>query len=157
MATPVSPRAQKSHKRRGGDISPPPLKRKVVSTTTSMWTSNCKNHSLIRIPGRRLTYNCQGATVANFFKPLSAKDPERVSWRILNKSLLVAKYDNKSIPAYSTPRKVASFDLVRTPPRYWITDEASFHTNPTRIPLSSKLARAELLQSRSPTGCGGTQ
>ncbi|RPB28575.1 PNK3P-domain-containing protein [Terfezia boudieri ATCC MYA-4762] len=78
-----------SNKRRAGNISPPPLKRKVLSTTTS-------------------------ATVANFFKPLSQKEPEKTTWRIVDKSLLVANYDNKTIPTYSTPRKIAAFDLDST-------------------------------------------
>ncbi|KAF8418544.1 putative DNA 3'-phosphatase Tpp1 [Tirmania nivea] len=78
-----------SNKRRAGDISPPPFKRKVMSTTTS-------------------------ATVANFFKPLSQKEPEKTTWRVIDKSLLVAKYDNKTIPTYSKPRKIAAFDLDST-------------------------------------------
>ncbi|KAF8474989.1 polynucleotide kinase 3 phosphatase-domain-containing protein [Kalaharituber pfeilii] len=78
-------------KRKSNDISPPPLKRKVLSTTTS-------------------------ATVANFFKPVSAKEPNRVKWRIVNKSLIVAKYNSTSSAAVNhfAPRRIASFDLDST-------------------------------------------
>ncbi|KAF8477536.1 polynucleotide kinase 3 phosphatase-domain-containing protein [Kalaharituber pfeilii] len=78
-------------KRKAGDISPPPLKRKVLSTTTS-------------------------TTVANFFKPLSAKEPDKVTWRIINKSLILAKYNSTSSAAVNhfTPRRIASFDLDST-------------------------------------------
>jgi len=57
----------------------------------------------------------EDAAIANFFKPQSQKEPEKTTWRVIDRSLLVAKYDNKTIPTYSKPRKIAAFDLVGIP------------------------------------------
>ncbi|OKL58889.1 hypothetical protein UA08_05654 [Talaromyces atroroseus] len=77
----------------GGGVSPPPLRRKVESTTTK-------------------------TAVASFFTPTSQKKPEKVSWRIVNKSLVAGKYASESSGHGQTPagkrRKVAAFDLDST-------------------------------------------
>ncbi|QKX56269.1 uncharacterized protein TRUGW13939_03370 [Talaromyces rugulosus] len=76
-----------------GAVSPPPLKRKVESTATK-------------------------SSVASFFTPTSQKKPEKVSWRIVNKSLIVGKY--ASDPSASEKldstrrRRVAAFDFDST-------------------------------------------
>ncbi|KAL1968857.1 hypothetical protein VTN77DRAFT_1218 [Rasamsonia byssochlamydoides] len=71
-------------------VSPPPLKRKVESTTTRQ-------------------------AVASFFTPASQKKPEKVTWRIVNNSLVVGKYspDNQQSQG-GRKRKVAAFDLDST-------------------------------------------
>jgi bifunctional polynucleotide phosphatase/kinase len=70
-------------------ISPPPLKRKVESTVTKR-------------------------TVASFFTPTSQKKPEKITWRIINKSLVIGKYATSpgEQPARREKAKVAAFDLV---------------------------------------------
>ncbi|KAI5809648.1 polynucleotide kinase 3 phosphatase-domain-containing protein [Peziza echinospora] len=87
--------ATMASKRKAQDISPPAVKRSVKVTVQSTTTS---------------------ATVTNFFKPLSEKEPEKTTWRVIDKSLLVAKYSSTTAaaPNYSIPRKVASFDLDST-------------------------------------------
>ncbi|KKY28613.1 putative polynucleotide kinase3phosphatase [Phaeomoniella chlamydospora] len=75
----------------GASISPPPLKRKIESTTTSK-------------------------AIATFFKPASQKKPEQIIWRIVNRALLIAKYTVEGSPTISgpRPRKIAAFDLDDT-------------------------------------------
>ncbi|KAL1996975.1 hypothetical protein VTN49DRAFT_7840 [Thermomyces lanuginosus] len=78
-------------------VSPPPVKRKVESTTTK-------------------------AAIASFFTPASQKKPEKITWRIVNKSLIVGKYDNKSTSEQperrdeeaGKKRRIAAFDLDST-------------------------------------------
>ena len=53
------------------EISPPPAKRRVASTTT-------------------------GNAVANFFKPASQKAPEKVTFKTIDETLLVARYTTAS-------------------------------------------------------------
>ncbi|KAH0157865.1 PNK3P-domain-containing protein, partial [Aureobasidium melanogenum] len=74
-----------------GSVSPPPLKRATpsASTTTS-------------------------AAVANFFKPASQKDPEKVTWKVIENTLLYGKYDKADSFAADRPRKVAAFDFDST-------------------------------------------
>jgi bifunctional polynucleotide phosphatase/kinase len=68
-------------------VSPPPSKRKQQSTTTSK-------------------------AVANFFTPLSKKEPEKMIWRIVKDSLLVGRYAAAAPAAKMGKRKVAAFDFV---------------------------------------------
>ncbi|RLL94541.1 hypothetical protein CFD26_104270 [Aspergillus turcosus] len=70
-------------------ISPPPLKRKVESTVTKR-------------------------TVASFFTPTSQKKPEKITWRVVNNSVVIGKYttDPGDQPARREKAKVAAFDLV---------------------------------------------
>ncbi|GAM38961.1 hypothetical protein TCE0_034r10115 [Talaromyces pinophilus] len=76
-----------------GGVSPPPLRRKVESTTTK-------------------------TAVASFFTPISQKKPEKITWRIVNKSLIAGKYTSgPGENAQTQPpkrRKVAAFDLDST-------------------------------------------
>ncbi|KAF2797926.1 PNK3P-domain-containing protein [Melanomma pulvis-pyrius CBS 109.77] len=80
-----------------GEVSPPPTKKqRQQSTTTSK-------------------------AVANFFTPASKKEPEKMSWRIINNSLLIGRY-GASAAAQSAPsalsikgkRKIAAFDFDST-------------------------------------------
>lgn len=74
----------------GRDVSPPPTKRKIQSTTKQN-------------------------NVASFFTPTSQKAPERTKWRTVNKTLLVAQYqptDEK--PPTERRRCIAAFDLDST-------------------------------------------
>lgn len=71
-------------------VSPPPLRRKVQSTTTN-------------------------AALTTFFTPASQKPPEKMSWQVVDTTLLVGRYANDGPgegqePA-AVPRKVAAFDL----------------------------------------------
>ncbi|GFG02790.1 conserved hypothetical protein [Aspergillus lentulus] len=72
-------------------ISPPPLKRKVESTVTKR-------------------------TVASFFTPTSQKKPEKITWRVVNNSLVIGKYTTGAgeQPARREKAKVAAFDLDST-------------------------------------------
>lgn len=49
-----------------------------------------------------------------FFTPASKKHPEKITWRILNNSLIVGKYtpDESSKVDDGSKRRVAAFDLV---------------------------------------------
>ncbi|KAF2018169.1 PNK3P-domain-containing protein [Aaosphaeria arxii CBS 175.79] len=71
-------------------VSPPPAKRKQQSTTTSK-------------------------AVANFFTPASKKEPEKMTWRIVNESLLIGRYNAAAqlIPKAGR-RKIAAFDFDST-------------------------------------------
>lgn len=93
------------------DLSPPATKRKVVSTTTSLSPEIYSYH----VPA-----NCGeiGATVANFFKPASAKESEKTTWRAVEKSLVIAKYVPTNYSETTSldntePRRIAGFDLVQ--------------------------------------------
>ncbi|KAF2840849.1 putative DNA 3'-phosphatase Tpp1 [Patellaria atrata CBS 101060] len=74
-------------------LSPPPLKRKQQSTTTSK-------------------------AVANFFKPVSQKEPEDITWRIVHESLLIGRYQPNENSSSTEPapkrRKIAVFDFDST-------------------------------------------
>ncbi|RMZ84393.1 hypothetical protein DV738_g636, partial [Chaetothyriales sp. CBS 135597] len=72
-------------------ISPPPTKRKIQSTTSSK-------------------------AVANFFKPASQKDPDKLSWRVVGNSLIIGRYGPSGpLPqGRTTPVKIAAFDLDDT-------------------------------------------
>ena len=72
-----------------GDISPPPTKRKVATTTTSK-------------------------AVSNFFKPASQKEPEKITFHNVHDSLLVGRYENATTITRPKPAKVAAFDLDST-------------------------------------------
>lgn len=71
-------------------VSPPPVKRRQQSTITSK-------------------------AVANFFTPLSKKELEKMSWRIVNESLLIGRCQApKTAQLVSSGRKVAAFDFDST-------------------------------------------
>jgi len=59
------------------------------------------------------------ATVVNFFKPASKKEPEHTTWKVVDDTLLVGTYFNRASPNKTKPaapdekRRVAGFDLVR--------------------------------------------
>lgn len=58
-----------------------------------------------------------GKAVASFFKPASQKEPERLTWRIVNKSLVIGKYAaelDESTISHAAPQKIAAFDLDDT-------------------------------------------
>jgi len=60
----------------------------------------------------------QGKAIANFFTPASKKEPEKMSWRIVNDSLLIGRY-RASTPISSLKRqKIAAFDFVRHDPNW---------------------------------------
>jgi bifunctional polynucleotide phosphatase/kinase len=95
-----------------GGVSPPPLRRKVESTTTSEYQpSNISKAKLLTISDQILE-----TAVASFFTPISQKKPEKITWRIVNKSLIAGKYTSgPGENAQTQPpkrRKVAAFDLV---------------------------------------------
>ncbi|KAH8730048.1 polynucleotide kinase 3 phosphatase-domain-containing protein [Phaeosphaeriaceae sp. PMI808] len=72
------------------NVSPPPSKRKQQSTTTSK-------------------------AVANFFTPLSKKEPDKMSWRIVKDSLLIGRYAASTARVAAKGRtKIAAFDFDST-------------------------------------------
>ncbi|KAI9831427.1 MAG: hypothetical protein M1819_005026 [Sarea resinae] len=74
-------------------VSPPPVRRKLQSTTT------------------------KGA-VAKFFTPASKKDPDPITWRIVDNSLLIGRYAPASSEGPSPPApkviRIAAFDFDST-------------------------------------------
>ena len=50
-------------------------------------------------------------TVASFFTPTSKKEPEKVSWKTVNQTLLVGRYGELAREG-KRPRKIAGFDFV---------------------------------------------
>ncbi|KAJ9607950.1 DNA kinase/phosphatase Pnk1 [Cladophialophora chaetospira] len=72
-------------------ISPPAVKRKIESTTTSK-------------------------AVASFFKPASQKEPENLVWRTVEQSLIIGRYEpsGPSPQQRTLPVKIAAFDLDDT-------------------------------------------
>jgi len=54
--------------------------------------------------------------VASFFKPASQKEPERLSWRIIDNSLVIGRYEPQIKPPQTQkhPVKIAAFDLDDT-------------------------------------------
>ncbi|WEW55436.1 DNA kinase/phosphatase Pnk1 [Emydomyces testavorans] len=88
------------------EISPPPTKRKVESTTTSGISY--------------LIFESADEVVTNFFKPTSQKPKfQNISWRVIDNSCLVGRYSTQppneqqaEAPSLKK-RRVAAFDLVR--------------------------------------------
>jgi bifunctional polynucleotide phosphatase/kinase len=54
--------------------------------------------------------------VASFFKPASQKAPEKLSWRVVENSLVIGRHDPQIIPPQTRklPVKIAAFDLDDT-------------------------------------------
>jgi bifunctional polynucleotide phosphatase/kinase len=71
------------------DISPPPSKRRIAATTTN-------------------------SAVSNFFKPASQKEPEKVTFQILQESLLIGRYRDATTTERPKSVKVAAFDFDDT-------------------------------------------
>ncbi|TKA63730.1 hypothetical protein B0A49_06522 [Cryomyces minteri] len=72
-----------------GSVSPPPVKRKVESTTTK-------------------------SAVASFFTPTSKKLPEKTSWRVVNETLLVARYGSPKPGSSQARQRVVGLDFDST-------------------------------------------
>ncbi|OQV01346.1 hypothetical protein CLAIMM_06724 [Cladophialophora immunda] len=74
-----------------GSVSPPLVKRKIESATTSK-------------------------AVASFFKPASQKEPEKLVWRTVDHSLIIGRYNvpHKPPQPRTLPVKIAAFDLDDT-------------------------------------------
>jgi bifunctional polynucleotide phosphatase/kinase len=70
-------------------ISPPPNKRKLTTTTTNK-------------------------AVADFFKPASAKEPEKTAFRVLHETLINARYESANTVSRTKPVKIAAFDFDDT-------------------------------------------
>lgn len=90
-----------------GSVSPPPTKRKISAVTTSMHMTWW---------GARQQYVNQHPdnAVANFFTPISQKEPEKTAWRVVDSSLLACQYDKYNPHlANDKLRKIAAFDFVR--------------------------------------------
>jgi len=94
-------------------VSPPPVKRKQPSTTTR----TCQNCAYY-VPKFGFSHIAEKA-VSNFFKPASQKEPDKVSWRIVNNSLLIGKYhvplEVVKLESNDDKRKIAAFDFVHEP------------------------------------------
>ena len=71
------------------DVSPPPTKRKLAATATSK-------------------------AVANFFKPASQKEPEKITFKILHETLFIARNENAHTISLVKPVKIAAFDFDDT-------------------------------------------
>ena len=101
---------------RDGSLSPPPLKRKIESVTTSEALHNLSSDNPY-CSRSTLTWDLENA-VASFFTPVSQKEPERTTWRVVHGSLLVGHYrtggDAGKCPSPKRLR-VAGFDFVLQP------------------------------------------
>ncbi|KAI1587566.1 HisB Histidinol phosphatase [Pyrenophora tritici-repentis] len=73
----------------GKDVSPPPSKRRQQSTTTNK-------------------------AVANFFTPVSKKEPEKMVWRVVKDSLLVGRFGTAAAQSATKRRRIAAFDFDST-------------------------------------------
>ncbi|KAF2742545.1 DNA kinase/phosphatase Pnk1 [Sporormia fimetaria CBS 119925] len=71
------------------EVSPPPTKRRQQSALTSK-------------------------SVANFFTPVSQKEPEKMNWRIVNDTLLAGRYGAAQAARPGKRRKIAAFDFDST-------------------------------------------
>ena len=94
---------------RNESLSPPPVKRKYESTTTSKMLPFPYQQCVLTILADK--------AVASFFTPTSKKQPDKLTWRIVENSLLIGKYkpDIRSTEnSASSPkrRKIAAFDFV---------------------------------------------
>lgn len=67
---------------------------------------------------RKVQSTTTKAEVVNFFKPSSQKEPEKTTWRLVDKTLLVGKYLSKATAdeggegTLVQSHKIAGFDLV---------------------------------------------
>ncbi len=54
--------------------------------------------------------------MSSFFKPASQKQPEKLSWRLIDKSLVIGRYEPQTMPpqALKHPVRIAAFDLDDT-------------------------------------------
>jgi hypothetical protein len=62
-----------------------------------------------------------GKAIANFFTPVSQKEPEKMSWRVVHDTLLIGRYGAPAATQATRPikrRKIAAFDFVRLLSRY---------------------------------------
>lgn len=63
----------------------------------------------------RRTQNLSGKAVANFFKPASQKEADQLSWIIVQKSLIVGRYEKglqkEKVAKSPAGHKIAAFDL----------------------------------------------
>ena len=90
------------------EVSPPPAKRRQQSHTTSAQQLIRRLRWLTRVAGK---------AVASFFTPMSRKEPEKMTWRIVKDSLLVGRYNTSATvqSASKVKRRIAAFDFVRIP------------------------------------------
>lgn len=100
--------------KRERSVSPPPLKKRKLDSTTTSESSQClfllsKDQNLCIVPWIE-------KAVSQFFTPVSKKEPEQVTWRIINESLLFASHEPNLDLKNNTPpekrRRIAAFDLV---------------------------------------------
>lgn len=105
-----------ANKRRNSreSLSPPPLKKKLPSVTTS--TSKMFYPRSKRSDFRLIGTLFPDKAVQNFFRPASQKEPEKMAWRVVNESLLIGRF----LPTHALEaaaksqgkRKIAAFDFV---------------------------------------------
>lgn len=83
-----------------------------------------------------------GKAVTSFFKPASQREPEKITWRIVNQSLIVGKYTDSKTPSQKLqiPVKVAAFDLDDTiiapsgVSNKWVRSETSWKWGDPSVP-----------------------
>lgn len=71
-------------------------------------------------PKRKVRSTTTKAGVADFFKPVSEKEPEKITWKLVANTLVVGKYLNTTVadegssstPAQLNRKRIAGFDLV---------------------------------------------
>jgi len=63
------------------------------------------------VPSKKSPLTSTGKAVAQFFTPLSKKEPEKVAWRVVDETLLVGEH--QGFTADSGRHKIAGFDLVQ--------------------------------------------
>lgn len=85
----MAPTSPKRVAHTDADISPPPTKRRVTATASSK-------------------------TVSNFFKPISQKEPEKITFQTLNESLFIARCRDATSVKREKPIKIAAFDFDDT-------------------------------------------
>ncbi len=120
------------------NISPPPLKRKVQSTTTSGCSIFFSLSPVFLLDLKISDVGWPDKAIANFFTPLSQKKPDQITWRIVNHSVLVGKYgpeepNGERNAGHVAKRRIAAFDLVCFIARFYARKPAGELTRSQRI------------------------
>ncbi|KAF2218130.1 polynucleotide kinase 3 phosphatase-domain-containing protein [Elsinoe ampelina] len=97
-------------------VSPPPTKRRSVSTATApQLEQNGKNVTTTTSGAlRKVASTTNKKLVQNFFAKASEKAPERTKWDQIGNSLYICRYDKVDEHKHVRPRKVALFDFDST-------------------------------------------
>ncbi|KAG8624682.1 hypothetical protein KVT40_007749 [Elsinoe batatas] len=98
-------------------VSPPPTKRRSVSTATAQQTEqNGKDVTTTTTNGtlKKVASTTNKKLVQNFFAKASERAPEKTRWDQFENSVYICRYDKSNEHKHVKPRKVALFDFDST-------------------------------------------